>query len=194
MPVQPGRWGGGSFHPVFPLVGKTLSKGIPVVVEVGLTVISLVGVGKFLKAGGAISAVDAALVRLYQTGRVPWIGASTYYPPGWIGPAVGMIGGTISTWFTPPSSGGGGPGELPNIHRPPPSIEETGEILSNPPLVDELKDWARSKVHSSDPDTYRGRCRAVYRGKTGRYKSPVRCVKKGGHRGKHRSGRFTWKG
>jgi len=34
-----------------------------------------------------------------------------------------------------PSSGVGGPGELPNLHRPPPSIEETGEILSNPPMV-----------------------------------------------------------
>ncbi len=33
------------------------------------------------------------------------------------------------------SSGGGGPGGLPNLHQPPPSIEETGEILSNPPMV-----------------------------------------------------------
>jgi hypothetical protein len=33
------------------------------------------------------------------------------------------------------SSGGGGPGGLPNLHRPPPSIEETGEILSNPPMA-----------------------------------------------------------
>ena len=33
------------------------------------------------------------------------------------------------------SSGGGGPGGLPNLHRPPLSIEETGEILSNPPMV-----------------------------------------------------------
>ncbi len=32
----------------------------------------------------------------------------------------------------PSSAGGGGPGEIPNLHRPPPSIEETGEILSNP--------------------------------------------------------------
>ena len=38
------------------------------------------------------------------------------------------------------------------------------------------------------------RCRAEYRGETGRYKSPVRCAKRMGHRGKHRSGRFTWKG
>jgi hypothetical protein len=32
------------------------------------------------------------------------------------------------------SSGGGGPGGLPNLHQPPPSIEETGEILSNLPM------------------------------------------------------------
>jgi len=31
------------------------------------------------------------------------------------------------------SSGGGGPGGLPNLHQPPLSIEETGEILSDPP-------------------------------------------------------------
>jgi len=34
-----------------------------------------------------------------------------------------------------PSSGVGGPGEIPNLHRPPPSIEEIGEILSNPPMA-----------------------------------------------------------
>jgi len=34
-----------------------------------------------------------------------------------------------------PSSGVGGPGEIPNLHRSPPSIEETGEILSNPPMA-----------------------------------------------------------
>jgi len=37
------------------------------------------------------------------------------------------------------SSGGGGPGGLPNLHRPPPSIEEAGEILSNPPMVVDSK-------------------------------------------------------
>ena len=36
---------------------------------------------------------------------------------------------------TPPSSGGGGPGEIPNLHRPPPSIEESGEILSDPGIM-----------------------------------------------------------
>ncbi len=45
-----------------------------------------------------------------------------------------------------PSSGGGGPGEIPNLRRPPPSIEETGEILSNPPIVGE-------KVGSLRPST-----------------------------------------
>jgi len=88
----------------------------------------------------------------------------------------------------PSPGGGGGPPVIPNLHRPPPSIEETGEILSNPPLVNELKDWARSKVRRDD------RCRAYFRGDRGEYPVPVRCVKKAGHRGKHRKGRFTWKG
>ncbi len=37
-----------------------------------------------------------------------------------------------------PSSGVGGPGEIPNLHRPPISMKETGEILSNPPIVGEV--------------------------------------------------------
>ena len=37
-----------------------------------------------------------------------------------------------------PSSGVGGPGEIPNLHRPPLSMKETGEILSNPPTVGEV--------------------------------------------------------
>jgi len=37
-----------------------------------------------------------------------------------------------------PSSGVGGPGEIPNLRRPPPSIEETGEILSNPSIAGEV--------------------------------------------------------
>ncbi len=34
-----------------------------------------------------------------------------------------------------PSSGGGGPGELPTSTTPPPSIEETGGFIVDPPLV-----------------------------------------------------------
>ena len=131
-----GQMGGGSLHPSFPVVGRGLTKGLEVAIPVGLTVISLVGVGKFLKAARVLSAADAALVRLYQTGRIPWIGGATLGPPGWIGPAVTIAGGTISTWFTPSSSGGGGPGESPISTVVPPSIEEAGEILSNPPSVD----------------------------------------------------------
>ena len=129
---QMGPGGYGLGHSAIPRI----QRGLVVGTQVGLTTISLVGLGKFLRAGGALGAADAALVRLYQSGRLPLIGGSTYYPPGWVGPAVTMIGGTVSTWFTPDSSSGvGGPGELPNLHRPPPSIEEAGEILSNPPIV-----------------------------------------------------------
>jgi len=200
-----GQMGGGSFHPVFPLVGKTLSKGIPVVAEAGLTVISLVGVGKFFKATRVLSAVDAGLVRLYQTGRVPWVGASTYYPPGWIGPAAGMIGGTISTWFTPDSSsGGGGPGEIPNLHRPPPSIEETGEILSNPTLGLEVQSSPRpstSKKAGQCPYYLREiRAGRKYWQKGRKVGKDIiskhdRCAKRAGHSGRHSfSGPFHSKG
>ncbi len=135
VPGSGSQWspGGGGYMTTGGTAGRLVTKGIIVGVPVALTVVSLVGVGKFLKAAGAIRAADAALVRLYQTGRIPWLGASTYYPPGWIGPAVTIAGGTVSTWFTPSSAGGGGPGEIPNLHRLPPSIEETGEILSNSP-------------------------------------------------------------
>jgi len=70
------------------------------------------------------------------------------------------------------SSGGGGPGEIPNLHRPPPSIEETGEILSNPPMEGQ-------KIGSPRPSTSkkagkrRKSCPPGYRW-NGR-----RCVRKG---------------
>ncbi len=154
-----------------------VSKGLITAVPVGLTVISLVGVGKFLKAARVISAADVALVRLYQTGRVPWLGASTYYPPGWMGPALTMMGGTVSTWLTPdPSSGGGGPGEIPKLHRPPPSIEEVGEILSNPPIAGEVPSSPSSSNRPSSGSISgkrRKSCPPGYRW-NGR-----RCVKKG---------------
>ena len=140
------------------------SKGIVIGARVGITVVSLVGVGKFLKAGGVISAADAALVRLYQTGRIPVIGGSTNYPPGWIGPALTMMGGTASTWLNPDSSsGGGGPGEIPNLHRPPPSIEETGEILSDPSIAGEVPSSPRRSTSKKSRKKKRKACPPGYR-------------------------------
>jgi len=52
-----------------------------------------------------------------------------------------------------PSSGGGGPGGIPNLHRPPPSIEETGEILSNPTMAGEVP--SSPKRRKSCPPGYR---------------------------------------
>ena len=37
-----------------------------------------------------------------------------------------------------PSSGVGGPGEIPNLHRPPLSMEETGKLITNPPMVGDV--------------------------------------------------------
>ncbi len=175
VPGSGSQWspGGGGYMTTGGPAGRLVTKGIIVGVPVALTVVSLVGVGKFLKAGRVFSAADAALVRLYQTGRIPVIGGSTYYPPGWIGPALTMMAGTASTWFTPDSSsGGGGPGEIPNLHRPPPSIEETGEILSNPSIAVEVPSSPRSSS-SSKTGKRRKSCPPGYRW-NGR-----RCVKKG---------------
>ena len=85
VPGSGSQWspGGGGYMTTGGTAGRLATKGIIVGVPVALTVVSLVGVGKFLKAAGAIRAADAALVRLYQTGRIPWLGASTYYPP-WV--------------------------------------------------------------------------------------------------------------
>jgi hypothetical protein len=71
-----------------------------------------------------------------------------------------------------PSSGGGGPGGIPNLHRPPPSIEETGEILSNPPIAGEVPSSPRPST-SKKAGKRRKSCPPGYRW-NGR-----RCVKKG---------------
>jgi hypothetical protein len=175
VPGSGSQWspGGGGYMTTGGPAMAIASKGLIVGVPVALTVVSLVGVGKFLKAARVISAADAALVRLYQTGRIPVFGGATLGPPGWIGPALTMMGGTASTWFTPDSSsGGGGPGEIPNLHRPPPSIEETGEILSNPPIAGEVPSSPRRST-SKKAGKRRKSCPPGYRW-NGR-----RCVKKG---------------
>ncbi len=70
------------------------------------------------------------------------------------------------------SSGGGGPGEIPNLHRPPPSIEETGEILSNPSIAGEVPSSPR-RSSTKKAGKRRKSCPPGYRW-NGR-----RCVKKG---------------
>jgi len=70
------------------------------------------------------------------------------------------------------STGGDGPGGLPNFHRPPPSIEETGEILSKPHIVVEIPDSPRPST-SKKAGKRRMSCPPGYRW-DGR-----RCVKKG---------------
>jgi len=102
------------------------------------------------------------------------------------------------------SSGGGGPGGLPNLHRPPPSIEETGKLLSNPPIAGE-------GISSPRPSTSKkaGQCpyylREIRAGrkywqkgrKVGKYSISKhdRCAKRAGHSGRHSfSGPFHSKG
>ena len=61
-----------------------------------------------------------------------------------------------------PSSGGGGPGEIPTSTTPPPSIEETGGFIVDPPLVrdsskpaEASKPKTRGKRRKSCPPGYR---------------------------------------
>jgi len=71
-----------------------------------------------------------------------------------------------------PSSGGGGPGGIPNLHRPPLSMKETGEILSDPSLGREVPTSPRRPT-SKKAGKRRKSCPPGYRW-NGR-----RCVKKG---------------
>jgi len=70
---------------------------------------------------------------------------------------------------------GGGPGGFPNLHRPSQhlSIEETGEILTNPPVVGQETSSPRSSSSSTRSGKRRKSCPPGYRW-DGR-----RCVKKG---------------
>jgi len=70
------------------------------------------------------------------------------------------------------SSGGGGPGGLPNLHQPPPSIEEIGEMLSNPPMEGQKTGSPRTSS-SKKSGKRRKSCPPGYRW-NGR-----RCVRKG---------------
>jgi len=61
-----------------------------------------------------------------------------YGPHPMFGPVVLPLPFPYLDFTKTPSSGGGGPGEIPILHRPPPSIEEAGEILSNPGILVEV--------------------------------------------------------
>jgi len=93
-------------------------------------------------------------------------------PHPMFGPAVFPVPFPYLDFTTSPSSGGGGPGELPNLHQPPPSIEETGEILSNPSIMGEVPSSPRRST-SKKAGKRRKSCPPGYRW-NGR-----RCVKKG---------------
>jgi len=79
-----------------------------------------------------------------------------------------------------PSSGVGGPGEIPNFHRPPLSMKETGEILSNPGVVSDSSPPKGSYMLTSDGSQSWGRhnpCDKGYSPK--KIKGKWYCVKKG---------------
>jgi len=69
--------------------------------------------------------------------QIKWKGRPIRLHPT-MGPQLGNVIPVFLPYFDftkTPSSGGGGPGEIPNLHRPPLSMKETGEILSNPGVV-----------------------------------------------------------
>jgi len=81
---------------------------------------------------------------------------------------------------SPPSSGGGGPGELPTSTTPPPSIEETGEILSDPGHMVEVPSSPRRSTSKKAGN----RCKALNPNAPKHWLQ--RCQKRQGHSGKHR--------
>ncbi len=62
-----------------------------------------------------------------------------------------------------PSSGGGGPGGIPNLHRPPLSMKETGEILSNPGIAGEVTSSPRRSTSKKSRKKKRKACPPGYR-------------------------------
>jgi len=99
-------------------------------------------------------------------------GRPIYGPHPMFGPVMIPVPFPYLDFTKSPSSGGGGPGEIPNLHRPPPSIEETGEILSNPPLEGQ-KTGSPRRSSLKKAGKRRKSCPPGYRW-NGR-----RCVKKG---------------
>ncbi len=79
-----------------------------------------------------------------------------------------------------PSSGVGGTGEIPNLHRPPISMKETGEILSNPPMAGQE---SISQVSSAKFSRWALRDRKWC---SHRHPDGWKCGLEAGHRGRHR--------
>ena len=78
------------------------------------------------------------------------------------------------------SSGGGGPGESPISTVVPPSIEEVGEILSNPGIAVEVPSSPRRSTSKKAGN----RCKALNPNAPKHWLQ--RCQKRQGHSGKHR--------
>ncbi len=108
--------------------------------------------------------------------QLAWKGRPIRGPHPMYGPIVIPVAFPYLDFTKSPSSGVGGPGEIPNLHRPPPSIEETGEIRSNPPIVGEVPSSPRKPVRTRRALGLPGqRCPPGYRWNP----AQRRCVKKG---------------
>jgi hypothetical protein len=122
-------------------------------VIVGAGVLSLTVAGKLWRPALVLAKPAATRLFVAATSPVNWALYNAYREAGdlahWARGGEMELGISITgrPWTTPggtlivpflwldiqpsQSSGGGGPGGLPNLHQPPPSIEETGEILTS---------------------------------------------------------------
>lgn len=106
--------------------------------------------------------------------QLAWKGRPIRGPHPMYGPIVIPVAFPYLDFTKSPSSGVGGPGEIPNLHRPPPSIEETGKLISNPPMVGDVPSSPRTTSSSTTLSGKRRKsCPPGYRW-NGR-----RCVRKG---------------
>ena len=90
-----------------------------------------VGVNAFQEAEDAAAYIRGEDMSL-QLG-IKW--RPVYGPHPMFGPVYIPVPFPYLDFTKSPSSGGGGPGELPTSATPPPSIEETGGFIVDPPLV-----------------------------------------------------------
>jgi len=149
-----GGYGSGVIHPPSSGVWYMQTVGL-----VGAGVLSLTVAGKLWRPALALAsqAQLGSRALVVATSPVNWALYNAYREAGdlahWARGGEMELGISITgrPWTTPggtlivpfpwldiqpsQSSGGGGPGGLPNLHQPPPSIEETGEFLSNPPMA-----------------------------------------------------------
>jgi len=97
-------------------------------------------------------------VQAYRDAQADWIWAR------YVTPAILTIMKSWNEQTLEVSTGGGGPGGLPNLHQSPlPSIEEAGEILANPSVMGEVSSSPRPSTSKKGRKKKRKACPPGYR-------------------------------